>query len=120
MCYTSTNQGLQEVVQAMSVLKNEIKTLRLEVDRLERQNQNLEELMRQLMNMEMNVMKDTGHDDRQEFEDSIDEQEVEESFDESKVEDWCTFLDNPKPDIAKRAMMIQDLKKFANFLTEDK
>ena len=38
---SSTSQGLQEVMQAMSELKNEIKTLRFEVDRLERQNQNL-------------------------------------------------------------------------------
>ena len=56
--HSSTSQGLQEVVQAMSELKNEIKTLRLEVDKLESQNQNLVESIRQL-NREKYVIKDT-------------------------------------------------------------
>ena len=88
---SSTNQGLQEVKQAMSELKNEIKTLRLEVDRLERQNQNLLESIRQL-NWEKNVMKDTGHEDRHQFVDRIDDQEVLDDEPEPSVEEYCDEL----------------------------
>ena len=112
--HTSTSQGLQEIVQAMSELKNEIKTLRLEVDRLERQNQNLMESMRQL-----NSEKDTVHEDRQEIGDSIDDQEANVLFDESKVEDWCAILDNPTRDVTECYEMIIGLKQFAEFLSED-
>ena len=72
----------------MSELENEIKTLRLEVHRLEKQNRNLLESMRQL-----NVIKDTGHEDRHQFVDPIDDQqEVLDDEPEPSVEEYCDEL----------------------------
>ena len=61
------------------------------------------------------MIKDTGHEDRQEFDDSIDDQEVE----EPKVEDLCAMLDYPMRDVTERAEMITSLKQFSDILTED-
>ena len=49
----------------------------------------------------------------------MDDQEGEELYDESKVEDWCALLENSMNDAVESATMINFLKKFADFLTED-
>ena len=86
--HSSTSQGLQEVLQAMSELKNEFQTLRLEVDRLGRQNRNMVESMRQL-----NREEDTGHED----EDLLDEARVEVKA--SRVESKEELDAEPEPSV---------------------
>ena len=113
----NASDGTQRVLQTMAELREEVRTLRLDVDRLGNENRHLLEVVERL---EKVGIKDPGHEERHEFDDPIDDQEeLEESFDESKVEDWCALLDNPTRDTFEVVMMIQDLKKFSEFLAED-
>ena len=89
----------------MAELREEVRTLRLDVDRLRNENRHLLEVVERL---EKDGIKDPGH----EFDDPIDEQEME-------VEDWCAMLDYPTSDVMERYEMITSLTQFADFLAED-
>ena len=97
----------QKVLQTMAELREEVRTLRLDVDRLRNENRHLLEVVERL---EKDGIKDPGHEDRHEFDDPIDEQEVE---------DWCAVLDFPTRDATERGEMIMGLIQFAEFLAEE-
>ena len=92
---------MQEIQQTLAELREEVRTLRLEVDRLGNENRHLLEVVEVL---EKDV---TRHEDRQEVEDSVDGQEVE---------DWCALLDYPTRNETECAEMITGLKQIAGFL----